>query len=73
MEKIDEKTVELEGSLYEIAKSRDGQTCNKCSCYLCRSCGKLYAATCYRLIGRDHYLRRLGKKTKYDKRTIRED
>lgn len=59
MIRIDEKHIECEGKLYKIAAARNGCTCSICSCMNCRDNNKCYAATCYKLIGKDHYLRRV--------------
>ena len=58
MRKIDDKHVECNGKVYTIARSRGGATCTICSCVDCRLNGRIYSATCYKLIGNEYYLRR---------------
>lgn len=50
--------VECEGQLYKVTKARGDATCSCCYCAPCRLNGKPYAASCYKLIGPNCYLRK---------------
>lgn len=62
MIRIDETHIECEDKLYKIVPARNGCTCSVCSCDPCRDHEKRFAASCFKLIGNNSYLRRCRKK-----------